>query len=177
MQYFIGIVPPDDYKDKIINFQKQWDSNDIMDVVEPHITLKAQGGLTEDEEWIAKVKTICKSYPSIHLSIHEPKFFGDDILYLSASSNELFSLHEKIVQAISPSDELINQYFELENFVPHMTLAKTHYGLSKQELRRMAKRAENELTPYPSFEVSFVRVYQEKENNEYVKYMDIPLLK
>jgi 2'-5' RNA ligase len=43
MQYFIGVVPPDDYKNKLITFQKQWSNNLLVDVVEPHITLKISG--------------------------------------------------------------------------------------------------------------------------------------
>ncbi|MEN2766282.1 hypothetical protein [Ornithinibacillus xuwenensis] len=46
MQYFIGIVPSEEYSMKIIAFRNKWTNNSIHDVVEPHITLKAQGGLT-----------------------------------------------------------------------------------------------------------------------------------
>ena len=104
-------------------------------------------------------------------------FFGEDILYLSATSNELNNLHKSIVLAISPSNDLIKKYFELDDFVPHMTLAKTNYGLSKKELSEMGKLAEKELSPFPIFEVRFVRVYQEIETNKYTKYLDIPLNK
>jgi hypothetical protein len=44
-QFFVGIVPPNDYKEKIIEFQKKWKSNHMWKVVEPHITVKAQSGL------------------------------------------------------------------------------------------------------------------------------------
>ncbi len=101
-------------------------------------------------------------------------FFGEDILYLSASSNNLLELHSKIVNAVAPSQELIESYFELDNFVPHMTLGKTSYGLTKQELKDMAKSVEEELIPYPILNVNFVRVYQEIEPNKYIKYEDIP---
>lgn len=56
-----------------------------------------------------------------------------------------------------------------------MTLGKTNYGLSKKELKEMVKLAEKELSPFPTFEVRFVRVYQEIEPNVYRKYVDIPL--
>ena len=56
-----------------------------------------------------------------------------------------------------------------------MTLGKTFYDLSKQELRDMAKLAEVELSPYPTFEVKFVRVYQEGVKGRYLPYLDIPL--
>jgi hypothetical protein len=56
-----------------------------------------------------------------------------------------------------------------------MTLGKTDYGLSKKELKEMGKSAEKELNPFPTFDVKFVRVYQEIEPNKYIKYLDIPL--
>ncbi|MGP4060650.1 hypothetical protein [Halobacillus sp. H74] len=84
-------------------------------------------------------------------------------------------LHEKIVREISPSKELIEKYFELDDFVPHMTLGKTTYGLTKQELNDMAGQAEKELAPFPSFEVDFIRIYLEEKTNKYRRYLDVPL--
>lgn len=175
MQFFIGIVPSDEYKMKLIDFQNKWKNNRITDVVEPHITLKAQGGLTPDEIWLSKVKGVCYNFNSFQITFDKPMFFGDDILYLSATSNELHKLHKRIVREISPTDEIIKKYFELDDFLPHMTLEKTNYGLSKKDLRDMGELAEKELIPFPTFEVRFVRVYQEIEPNKYIKYLDIPL--
>ncbi|MEH6891977.1 hypothetical protein V7024_20295 [Bacillus sp. JJ864] len=36
------------FKEKIIKVQHRWENNLLVDVVEPHITVKAQGGLTAD---------------------------------------------------------------------------------------------------------------------------------
>lgn len=174
MQYFIGIVPTDGYKMKILDVQQKWKNNWITDVVEPHITLKAQGGLTPDEKWLSKVKGVCNDFQSFHIKLDKPRFFGEDVLYLSAISNELDVLHKSLVREIAPSNELVKKYFELDDFVPHLTLAKTHYGLSKKELEDMGKLAERELSPYPDFEVRFVRIYHEIEPNKYRKYIDIP---
>jgi 2'-5' RNA ligase len=69
MQYFIGIVPPEDYKNKLITFQKQWSNNSLVDVVEPHITLKAQGGLTLDKNWINDVKAVCDRCSSFEVTL------------------------------------------------------------------------------------------------------------
>ncbi|MFB4166959.1 2'-5' RNA ligase family protein [Virgibacillus sp. JSM 102003] len=175
MQFFIGIVPSDEYKMKLIDFQQKWKNNRITDVVEPHITLKAQGGLTSDEKWLQKVKEVCYNFQPFEITIDKPMFFGDEILYLSATSSELYKLHNSIVREISPSSDSIKKYFELKDFVPHMTLGKTNHGLSQKELRKMKRTAETELTPFPTFEVRFVRVYQEIEPNRYIKYLDIPL--
>ncbi|WP_369793253.1 2'-5' RNA ligase family protein [Halobacillus sp. BBL2006] len=135
MKYFIGIVPAEDYKIKVIEFQKKWKNHWITDVVEPHITLKAQGGLTADKEWLNKVEEVCHDFKPFQIQLDKPMFFGEEVLYLSANSEELYKLHRDMVREISPSKELVQSYFELDDFVPHMTLGKTSYGLTKQELR------------------------------------------
>jgi 2'-5' RNA ligase len=62
MQYFIGIIPPIEYQQQIIEFQKRWTNNHLPGVVEPHVTLKAQGGLTADLAWVDSVKDICSNF-------------------------------------------------------------------------------------------------------------------
>ncbi|WP_064091265.1 2'-5' RNA ligase family protein [Rossellomorea aquimaris] len=174
-EYFIGIVPPERYMERIVNFQRKCR---MKFAVEPHITLKAQGGLSQDEKWINKVIKVCGNYKTFQISLDKPEFFGDNILYLSVISDDLYVLHQKIVREISPSEELIKQYFELEDYVPHLTLGKEQYGLKKEDLKDMEKLAEKELTPYPIFKVDFIRVYElNTEAQRYEKYIDIPLEK
>ncbi|MFC4559280.1 2'-5' RNA ligase family protein [Virgibacillus kekensis] len=175
MQYFLGIVPSEEHKLKIDEFRQNWQTNSISDIVEPHITLKAQGGLTPDKSWLCKVEHVCFNFNPFQIALNKPMFFGDDILYLSAKSDDLYTLHNRIVKEVSPPEALIKKYFELDDFVPHMTLGKTAYGLTKQELKDMAVAAEKELNPYPILEVNFVRVYQEYEVNRYKKLLDVPL--
>lgn len=173
-EYFIGIVPPKEYMDRIEHLQRKWMKHLG---VEPHITLKAQGGLTLDKKWIDKVKKVCENFEPFQMSLDKPMYFGDFILYLSVNSNNLLDIHQKIVQEISPSDDEIKKYFELDDFVPHLTLGKVQNGLSIQELRDMEKLAEKELTPYPNFEVNFIRIYELSiEKQRYDKYLDIPLI-
>lgn len=179
VEYFIGIVPPKEYLERIEHFQSKW-INHLG--VEAHITLKAQGGLTPDEKWIDKVQKVCEKFKPFQVSLEKPKYFGDNILYLSVNSNNLHKLHQKIVQAISPSEDLLKQYFELDAFVPHLTLGKEQYGgnistgLSKKELKEMERLADRELTPYPDFEVNFIRIYELNiEKQRYEKYLDISL--
>ncbi|MEH7351580.1 2'-5' RNA ligase family protein [Gottfriedia acidiceleris] len=175
MQYFIGIVPPDDLKGKIMRFQQQWKNNRIVDGVEPHITVKAQGGITPDMAWLEKIKKICESFLPFEVNIKNPKFFGEDILYLSVESDELIKLHEILVETISPSKELIKAYFELDEYIPHLTLGQTHFGLTNLELNDMAIKAKEELTPTETFKVEFIRVYESTETGNYLKLIDIPL--
>lgn len=174
MQYFIGIITPTEYQQRIVKFQKRWTNNPLPGVVEPHVTLKAQGGLTEDLSWVDNVKDICSRYPSFKLSISEPRFFGKDILYLSVESPELLDLHKQLVDAVSPSRELIKQYFESDDFTGHLTLGKTHHGLTELELQEMKIEAEKSLIPFPTFDVKFVRIYREV-HNKYEPFQDIQL--
>ncbi|WP_419887542.1 2'-5' RNA ligase family protein [Neobacillus niacini] len=175
MQYFIGIVPSDDYKSKVLKFQKHWTNNSLPDVVEPHITIKAQGGLTPEKDWLKKVENVCKTTLPFKVKINKPAFFGVSVLFLSVESNEIFELHRKIVNEVSPEKYLIKKYMELDDYVPHLTLGQTHWGLSSEELKEMAQFSDEQLSPYPSFEVDFLRVYQEIQPNKYRKYIDIPL--
>lgn len=77
MHFFIGIVPPEDYKEQISvfrnkwakAFRNRWDNNGFRDPVEPHITVKAQSGLTEDMNWLEKVRETCSSFPIFQLTL------------------------------------------------------------------------------------------------------------
>ncbi|PZE21100.1 2'-5' RNA ligase family protein [Paenibacillus xerothermodurans] len=175
MHFFIGIVPPDEYVCQTTRFQRQWPNNALPQDVEPHITVKAQGGLTPDGSWIDAVKCVCSGFPAFQVSLHQPMFFSRDVLFLSVRSEKIHSLHERLVHAISPSTELIKRYFELESYSPHLTLGQTYWGLTHEELMQMLRKAEQELTPYPTFDVNFVRIYREIERDRYVKYVDVPL--
>lgn len=170
-EYFIGIVPPKEYVKRIEKFQTKWMKHLG---VEPHITLKAQGGLTPDKKWINAVEKVCDQFKPFQMSLGKPMYFGDNILYLSVSSSDLLQLHQKIVQEISPTNDLIKKYFELDDFVAHLTLGKEQHGLSKEQLKEMEELAAKELIPYPSFEVDFIRIYElNNEKNRYETYLDI----
>ncbi|MBU9674480.1 2'-5' RNA ligase family protein [Planococcus sp. CP5-4] len=174
MQYFIGISPPADYTNQVSQFRKQWPDNRIDEIVEPHITLKAQGGLTPDESWLENVRKACEKTNRFRATIGGTAFFGEEILYLQVESQGLKKLHERLVELIEPTDEMIAQYFELDQFIPHLTLAKTSYGLSAQQLKEMAQLASEALDSC-WFEVDSIRVYQENGTGVYRKYIDIPV--
>jgi len=111
VQFFIGIVPPDDYKEQIAAFRNQWTSNRLKDVVEPHITVKAQSGLTEDMNWLESVRETCRSYQSFKLTLSEPATFGTAVTFLSVESKEIYDLHKCLMDVVSPPPELINSTF------------------------------------------------------------------
>lgn len=171
--YFIGIVPPEKELEKIEEFRAGWLK---MMTSESHVTLKAQPGLTSDERWIDQVKDLCRTVQPFSVSLGPPSFFNEDILYLSVQSEPLVSLHKQLVHLLTPSQALSNQYFELDDFVPHLTLAKQQYGFSKKELTEMEKAAKKSLTPYPTFQATFIRIYRLAQGQQrYERYVDIKL--
>ncbi|MDP5275687.1 2'-5' RNA ligase family protein [Chengkuizengella axinellae] len=174
MKYFIGIVPPENIKNELIHFQEQWGSK--MNI-EPHITVKAQGGLTSDGNWLHDIKRVCGDFPSFDLTLREPALFGQSVLYLRVDSNKVHKLHKSLVKAISPSEEMIIQYFELEAYIPHLTIGLTEWGLSEKELSNMKHKAVEQIKLDQTFAVTYVRIYKQDDSNTYDKLIDIPLLK
>ncbi|MDQ0898912.1 2'-5' RNA ligase family protein [Paenibacillus sp. V4I7] len=175
MQYFIGIVPPDEYLERVVAFQKRWLSNGLPNVVEPHVTVKAQSGLTLDMAWLEKVKVVCSSFSKFQLALSEPALFGNQVIFLSVQSNELLELHKKLVNVVTPSKELMQRYAELDLFTPHLTLGQTYWGMKESEILEMKSEAGDVLAPFPTFTVSYVRVYKEVKPNKYQLYEDIKL--
>ncbi|WP_442599798.1 2'-5' RNA ligase family protein [Neobacillus sp. D3-1R] len=175
MQYFIGIVPPNEYKEQISSFRNRWDNNRLKEVVEPHITVKAQGGLTEDMTWLKRVREVCSSVQSFQLSLTEPATFGTAVIFLGVQSKEIYELHKLLVDTVSPLPELVERYFELDNFHPHLTLGQTYWGMKESEIEEMKLTSKNALAPFPTFNVTYIRVYKEIEPNKYVKFEDIQL--
>lgn len=178
-EYFIGIVPPEDYLSRIEEFQSKWIERSG---VEPHVTLKAQGGLSADREWIEKVKDVCVNVKPFQMTLDRPAYFGDSVLYLQVRSEELVELHHRLVEVISPPNDVVKTYFEGDEFVPHLTLGKEEYGggiskgVSKQDLKEMEQQVQENLTPYPTFEVDFIRIYElNKSERKYEKLQDIAL--
>ncbi|MGX1265527.1 2'-5' RNA ligase [Rossellomorea marisflavi] len=178
-EYFIGIVPPEEYLERVQQFRNRWMG---YVGVEPHITLKAQGGLSPDRMWLDGVKGVASRFRPFSLSLGEPAYFGETILYLTVHSPDLFELHREIVQSVSPSPEEMREYFELEAFVPHLTLGKELYpssirkGVGKPELKVMEQQARRELAPYPRFDVTSIRVYElNTEKKQYEPLIDLPL--
>jgi 2'-5' RNA ligase len=175
MQYFAGIVPPNEYKHKVVKFQQKWDNNNMWRLVEPHITVKAQSGLTADLSWLDAIRRVCASTEPFTVSLSHPETFADAVAYLSVQSSRLRLFHEQLVDAVSPPPEVMERYMEMDQFIPHLTLGQTNWGMTPQEIMEMTANASMELAPFPSFTVDFIRVYQETEKDIYEPYEDIRL--
>lgn len=174
MQFFIGILPPDDIEQKIISFQKSFNNNEVPFIVEPHITIKAQSGLDENLKWLSKLKPIIKDFSKFTIKLNKVGDFNNKIIFLEPSfSKELINFHKKLFKAVKPGKEMAEKYFENDKYGPHLTLA---WGLSEKELILMKQRAKKELLDFPVFEISFARIFkQDKQGEPYHKFLDIPL--
>jgi hypothetical protein len=69
-----------------------------------------------------------------------------------------------LVDAVSPPPELIDSNIELDNFIPHLTLGQTKWGMNEAEIIEMKLAAREALSPFPSFDVTFVRVFDIQTN-------------
>ena len=175
MRYFIGIVPPDDFGRRIVEFQKIWKRNRTWEVAGPHITVKSQSGLGSDLRWLESIRRTCASFPRFTVSIDDADTFGDAVAYLTVKSPKIRDFHERLVEAVCPPPEEVKQYMEMERFIPHLTLGQTQWGMSSDEIVQMKASAATVLSPFPTFSVRFIRVFREIQLNRYVAYEDIEL--
>ncbi|MCL4451210.1 MAG: 2'-5' RNA ligase family protein [Candidatus Thermoplasmatota archaeon] len=174
MEYFIAITPPKKYGEIITQFQRRWPNNALPDFVEPHITVKSQAGLNEDEYWIDSIKAICSNFAMFKLSLKGVKSFGKSVVYIGVESNKIRILHRKIVEAISPDPENSRKYYELDLYEPHLTLGAKEFGMSEAELSEMKELANNCLHDFHSFIVKSIKIYKLIENR-YQKIHEIDL--
>jgi 2'-5' RNA ligase len=167
---------PRGFLQQAVVFQKRWTTNGLPEIVEPHITVKAQSGLTEDMNWLNKFKEIFLWFPQFKLSLTAPvSSTHNEVVWLGVDSNHICELHRHLVHAVSPSAEQIAKSRELDRYAPHLTLGQTLWGMTRSELTDMKSEAASVLAPYPTFTVSQVRIYQEIEPNKYVPLEDISL--
>jgi len=178
MKFFIGITPPKEIKEKIIAFQRLFPHNEAPNIFEPHITVKAQSGLADDLSWLSEVKVIAAKNNKFEISFAGIGTFGESVVFLKPGySSQLIELHKKLFEAIKPEDAG-KGYFENEQYSPHLTLGGTGWGLNKGELAEIKKEAEKRLEQLPKFDISFIRVYRQLNNDEpYHKFLDLPFEK
>lgn len=177
MQHFIGIVPPEPLYSQILDFQRRWKNNAVPHHIEPHITVKAQNGLTEDLAWLGSVKPVAMATLPFLVHLGAPARFGQRVVYLSVTSPEIVLLHETLVRAVRPSPELMEKYYERPgDYIPHLTLGMVAAGLTEEELSEMSREASRIFPALEPFDVTFLRVYrQESQGSPYLILQDLPL--
>lgn len=174
MEYALGIIPPTPYRQRIAAFQRRWPGNPTPEVVEPHITVKAPGGLTPDLAWMDPVTAVCRAFPPFTMAVTGPAFFGADVVYLGIAAPSVHGLHRRLLEVIAPGRAGIERYFEGDDYVPHITLGQTGTGMTAAELQDMGYAADEVLQPFPTFDVTGVRIYQGMDGR-YTPFRDVPL--
>lgn len=172
MPYFIAVMPPTDYAGRITEFASRWGYHPDWP---PHITIKAQGGLTEDRAWLDAVAKACCSFQPFPVSLAEPAMFGESVLFLQVQSRAIGELHKTLVDTVNPTLEERARYFEDERFLPHLTLGQVEQELTKEQLAEMREYVAVDLTPYATFMVDKLRVFQLDVKGVYQPLLDLPL--
>lgn len=163
MKLFIGIVPPEEYKSKVLKFQKQWPDNRLPDRIEPHITVKAPFDPPKNNQWLEEIRQLCLHTPPFSLSLGNPSFFGERVVYLTVKSEELSRFHQEVIRVFTEATGYRVSQSEGKTYTPHLTLGNTRHGLTSMEIKEMGEQAAEHLSPYPHFQVDFLRVYEKKD--------------
>jgi len=174
MKFFIGIPAPDALCEQIARFQARFEQ---VQLAEPHISVKAQGGLAENEDWLPLIERSASGISPFMIYFAGVATFGDRVLFLKpAQSPNLRQFHQAVLCAINPSPELIARYHEGDHYDPHLTLATADAGMDRARLASMKEEAEIEFSDTASFTVSAIRVYRQLDPaGRYQNYRDISL--
>ena len=173
MKFFIGIVPPEEISSNIISFQKSFPNNDVVNVIEPHITIKRPEVVVDVDGWVGKIRSITEGIRTFQLSFEKVETFDNEVVFLKPNnSEELFSLHKQIFKISEASEE--GSMYENDNYDPHLTLAGTKWKISKEELFDLKEKAQIVFENEMNFEVSFLRIYKKEDGvKNWEKFLDI----
>jgi len=172
-EYTFAIVPSFDICEKIIAVRKEYK---YASSSEPHITVKASCGISDDMKWLSACQNIISNFRKFEVTVGMPNYFGNkDVLYLEIISDDLIELHKRLATVFNPDEEQIRKCFELEYYKPHITIARKS-RLSESVIEEMRK----EISPYFGsehvFSVSSVGLFYRENNKEkFRKKIDIEI--
>ncbi|WP_054957308.1 2'-5' RNA ligase family protein [Paenibacillus dakarensis] len=171
MEYYFGIVPSMDIYEPILSLREEYNYRGSS---EPHITVKASCGLSEDMGWLPLCQKIISNFGKISISVGSPNYFGDkDILYLEAHSNELNELHRKLVHVFNPDEQQIKKCFELDLYKPHITIARKS-NLGEEVIEEMKYKTGNYFETTKTFVAESVKLfYRESREDKYKEKIEI----
>jgi 2'-5' RNA ligase len=165
MKYSVVIVPNNKLSEEIKNFQKSFPNNDLVNVIEPHITVKRPQQVEDVEMWLEKIKVIADETSNFKITLEKVDSFGDEVVFWEPKfSEELISLHKQIFQISEKGSE--GDMFENDNYHPHLTLAGTKWKISKEEVIDLKEEAVLKFKEEREFEVSFLRIYEKEEGTK-----------
>ncbi|WP_297819286.1 2'-5' RNA ligase family protein [Segetibacter sp.] len=174
MKYFIGVVPPGNIYETVLNIQKQFGDNRL----EPHITLRPPVTVSDEIAWIAAIEKVCNSFRPFPICLPDTGNFGNRVLFIDVQSTHLTNLHKELITAIQPFEEgdARQQPQQHESFHPHLTLGRGWCGFTREDFAAMKILAHEYLAKEPvAFEAKFLRVYNKPSGKgRYEKMKDVP---
>ncbi len=168
---FIGIVPPPGISEAISHFAGAFGCRPGWP---PHITVKAQPGLTCDLGWLESVQEACRTHAVIAAKLGGPIMLGESVLCLHVQSPTIEAVHRTILNTINPSPEERARFFEGDLYFPHLTLAMRGEAIDGAKLRAMQQQAAG-LGPFPCFAASELVVFCIDSQGTYQRVAGIQL--
>jgi len=156
MKFFIGIVPPEDIYSAVVNIQNKFGDNRL----EPHITLRPPVTVTQQDQWITAIEKVCATLSPVKINLPGTGHFGNRVLFIEVVSEELTGLHNAVVKAIKPFEQIDAKSNGNENYRPHLTLARKWCGFTKHDFVDMKVLADEFLSGQQvCFTANSVRIY------------------
>lgn len=169
MQYFIGIVPPKEISSIVNQLRKKWGYK----ATEPHITIKAPVGLQNIGHSVDQIKNTIRHFGELTVSIDGVDFFNESVLFYRVHSEKIKELHFQIVKTIDLHGKMSTR-FELDNYIPHLTIMKHKKGYEELPLGKIAVEASQIMQGNYVFTPQFIRIYRRQNNNEnFSKFIDV----
>ncbi|MFK3958930.1 2'-5' RNA ligase family protein [Guptibacillus hwajinpoensis] len=172
MPFFIAVLPPHQIIERIHSFRKKWDYHEPSP---PHITVKAQSGLTATDDWVEKIERICRNFPAFELKLGAPATFGSNVLFSSVLSKEIISLHLLLIDAIKPSLQEQKMYYEVTDFIPHLTITQQHDPIDPIQFNKIKLDAEQTLDEFEPFLVQSIHIFSMNASKTYTPVLELPL--
>jgi len=157
--YFIGIALPPALDKQVADLKWQLYNKKAHMLVPllPHITHlnpPSLKGIMPDE-LIPRVREIAARYVPMNIALTEIDFFDNEVCYIRAQSQSLYSLQSQLVKLLPPEAQALHYK---RPYTPHITLAQT-YDPRKLDVDAVRALAEKSLTLPITFTVGSVACF------------------
>ncbi len=187
MKYFMGIAPPADIQAQLDDLRRRYPGRHA-DHIEPHITLIPPADYTETAEWLHALQSVLKKHAPFFLSLGSCAWFGQRVLYLSVlpavasegapvpSTDPLGMLRQDLLDRTNSwrAQCGLGSQSEERPFRPHVTLAMSSFGTGFDDMKKLAREADELSRALASFPVNAVRVYA-RQKARWERYDDLAL--
>lgn len=172
MRCFTGIVPTEEIYNTVSGIQNKYGDNRL----EPHITITPPVTVKDPEQWLKAIEEVCKRFSPINVSLPTTGQFGNRTLFIDVSSPALADLFYALKPQLSPFETANNKDEDNRKYHPHLTMARSWCGFSRQAFTEMKSLANDYLSNEPkSFVAAALRVYYKPvPQGRFEPYKDIP---